>query len=103
MASSMAALSRTDRVTTCSVARPCHTSPTSGPVGVRPGGVLSANRPQPAPGIRSDPPPPPPPASGTIRAATAAAEPPLDPPGVRLPAPRVPVGPQGAGLGTGRG
>src|SRR5262249_33665257 len=49
--------------------------------------------PQSAAGWRMDPPVSEPSASGTIRAATAAADPPLDPPGVRSSAQGLCVGP----------
>ena len=78
----MAALSRTERVRTCSTTAPCQISPKSGPVGIRPRVGFRPNRPQQAAGIRIDPPPSPPEAKGTMPPATAAAEPPLDPPGV---------------------
>jgi hypothetical protein len=79
----MAALSRTERARTCSTAKPRQDSPMSGPVGVRPRVGLRPKRPQAEAGIRIEPPPSPPLASGTRRAATAAPEPPEDPPGVR--------------------
>ena len=78
----MAALSRTERLTTCSTAAPCHFSPCSGPVGTRPRLGFRPNNPQHAAGMRIDPPPSPAPATGTMPAATAAAAPPLLPPGV---------------------
>jgi len=83
IASSIAAESRTVRVSTCSATQPCQICPASGPVGTRPRLGFSPNTPQHDAGIRIDPPPSPPLAIGTIRAATAAADPPLDPPGVR--------------------
>jgi len=52
------------------------------PAGTRPSEVLMPERPQHDEGIRMEPPPSDPVASGTIPAATAAAEPPDDPPGV---------------------
>ena len=52
----------------------------SGPVGMRPRVGLMANTPLQEAGMRSEPPPSPPCAMGTIRAATAAPEPPLEPP-----------------------
>ena len=54
----------------------------SGPTGVRPRDGLSPNRPQHDAGIRIEPPPSFACASGTMPAATAAAAPPLEPPGV---------------------
>ncbi len=97
IASSIAALSRTDRVITCSIAAPSHSSPSIGPVGVRPRVGLSPNRPQHDAGMRIDPPPSPPPASGTIPAATAAADPPLDPPLVLVRSHGLCVGPKSSG------
>src|SRR5205807_10273914 len=58
-------------------------SPMSGPTETRPRAGFSPTRPQQAAGIRVEPPPSFPCAIGTIPAATAAADPPLDPPGVR--------------------
>lgn len=75
-----AAASRTVRVTTPSVVAPAQLSPTSGPwltrarVGFRPTSAHSDA------GMRIDPPPSLAWATGTIPAATAAAEPPLEPP-----------------------
>src|SRR5687768_12931353 len=83
IASRIAALSRTDRVRQCSITAPCQISPAIGPTGVRPRVGLSPNRPQHDAGMRMDPPPSPPPAHGTIPLATAAADPPEDPPVVR--------------------
>jgi hypothetical protein len=57
-------------------------SPRSGANEMRPLEALSPTRPQHAAGIRSDPPPSLPWARGTAPAATAAADPPEDPPGV---------------------
>src|SRR6266498_5835235 len=79
----MAAESRTERVNTCSMSNPFHDSPTIGPVGVRPRVGLRPNIPHAEDGMRIEPPPSPPEASGTNRAATAAPDPPDDPPGVR--------------------
>ena len=55
--------------------------PASGPSDTRPRAGLSPTSPQQAAGIRIEPPPSLPCAIGTIPAATAAAEPPLEPPG----------------------
>src|SRR5450755_2337554 len=54
-----------------------------GPTETRPRAGLRPTSPQHDAGIRIEPPPSLPWAIGTIPAATAAAEPPLDPPGVR--------------------
>ena len=81
--SSASAESRTLRDTTRSLEAPSQTSPQAGPTDTRPRDGRKPNKPQHAAGIRIDPPPSLAPAIGTIPAATAAAEPPLDPPGVR--------------------
>ena len=75
-------MSRTLRESTPSLQAPNHTSPMPGPLEMRPRDGFSANSPQQAAGMRSEPPPSLPPAIGTTPAATAAAEPPLEPPGV---------------------
>ena len=62
---------------------PLQSSLASGPTGVRPRVGLRPKRPQQDAGIRIEPPPSLPCATGTMPAATAAAEPPLEPPGVR--------------------
>ena len=54
-----------------------------GSLGTSPNVGLSPATPQNDDGIRIEPPPSVPSANGTIPAATAAAEPPLEPPGVR--------------------
>ena len=59
-------------------------SPVGVSVGVRPRDGFSVTRPQHAAGYRSDPPASPPLATDTMPDATADAEPPLDPPGVRV-------------------
>ena len=51
---------------------------------MRPNEGLCPTRPQKPPGVRVDPPPSLAVANGTIPAATALADPPLDPPGVRV-------------------
>src|SRR6185437_11831867 len=80
-ASSSAALSRTEVVRTCwtdsGYANP---SPIDAP-GTLPRDGLKPKRPHIEDGMRIDPPPSLPCATGTIPDATAAAEPPLDPPG----------------------
>ena len=58
---------------------PC---PPSGANELRPRRGLSPTRPQQDAGTRMEPVPSPPDAAGTTPAATAAADPPLDPPGV---------------------
>src|SRR5947199_4341795 len=79
VASSSAALSRTERVSACSAAPPAETSPYSGPSGLRARVGLRANRPQAEAGYRSEPPRSLPCTNGTMHDATAAAEPPQDP------------------------
>src|ERR671933_1993302 len=80
MASRTAAASRTDRATEPSMVPPAHPSPTSGPWLTRPRVGLSPTRPHSLAGMRIEPPPSLACASGTSPAATAAAEPPEDPP-----------------------
>ena len=65
------------------MANPLQDSPTSGPVGVRPRVGFRPKNPQADEGMRIEPPPSPPEAIGTMRAATAAPDPPEEPPGVR--------------------
>src|SRR5688572_25988683 len=79
------------------IAAPSHSSPSMGPVGVRPRVGLSPKIPQHDAGMRIDPPPSPPPAIGTIPAATAAADPPLEPPLVRATSQGLRVGPNSSG------
>ena len=81
--SSMAALSRTLRLTTWSVWNPHHASPSSGASDSRARVGFSPTTPQHAAGERIDPPPSLAWAAGIMRAATAAAAPPLDPPAMR--------------------
>ena len=78
--SSVPAQSRTLSATTCSVASPPQASPTSGPPGISPRDGFRPTSPQHEAGIRIDPAPSLACAIGTIRAATAAPAPPLDPP-----------------------
>jgi hypothetical protein len=80
MPSSTRAESRTLRLTTPSVAAPPQSSPRRGPKETLPRLGFSPNNPHSDAGIRIDPPPSLACAIGTIPAATAAAEPPLDPP-----------------------
>ena len=77
-------MSRTLRVTASRPTRPDHSSPLSGPTVTRPRLGLSPTSPQNEAGMRIEPPPSPAWPMGTTPAATAAAEPPLDPPGVRV-------------------
>ena len=76
-------MSRTERATTSSSVRPEMTSPISGPCEVRWRVGLRPTRPLWLAGIRIEPPPSLAWAIGTMPAATAAPEPPLEPPGVR--------------------
>ena len=69
----------------------------SGPIDVRPRDGFSPTSPQQLAGMRIDPPPSLAWATATIPLATAAADPPLDPPGVRVGVPRVVRGPVGLG------
>src|SRR5262245_50507520 len=101
LTSSSAALSRTVRVSTCSTARPSQCSLASGPTGLRPRLGLSPNSPQHEAGMRIEPPPSPPCATGTIPEATAAAAPPLEPPGVRRTSQGFLVAPNKTGSVTG--
>src|SRR5690554_2831617 len=64
------------------MAIPCMASCIFGPQGTRPRPGFKPNKPQQAAGIRIDPPPSLAPAKGTTPAATIAAEPPDEPPGV---------------------
>ena len=72
---------RTVRVSTPSTTR--KDSPSSGALEIRPRAGLSPTRPQQAAGMRIEPPPSLAWATGTMPEATAAAEPPEEPPGVR--------------------
>ena len=74
----------------------------SGAKELRPRVGFSPKTPQHEAGIRIDPPPSFPWAMGTIRAATAAAEPPLEPPAVRSIAQGFRVGPNARGSVVGR-
>ena len=71
-ASSIAALSRTERVTTWRTTSPAHASPSSGPSEMRPRVGFSPNRPHALAGMRMEPPPSPACATGTMPDATAA-------------------------------
>ena len=84
-------MSATVRVSIPSI--PSSESPSSGAEEIRPRWGLSPTRPQHAAGMRIEPPPSLPCATGTIPAATAAAEPPEEPPGVRSRSQGLRVGP----------
>ena len=71
---------RTVRVTTCSMTSPPRSSPNIGPSGFRARVGFIPTSPQHAAGTRMEPPPSFACAIGTTPAATAAAEPPLEPP-----------------------
>ncbi len=86
--SSSSALSATVRASAPKVASPSQPSP-SGCDETRPRVGFMPTSPQQAAGIRIEPPPSDAPAAGTRPAATAAAEPPDEPPGVRDEIPRV--------------
>jgi hypothetical protein len=80
VASSSAALSRTLHVTAWPAEAPPQPSPASGPIGLRARVGLRPNSPQQEAGMRMEPPPSVACAIGTMPDATAAAEPPLEPP-----------------------
>src|SRR5271170_288579 len=80
VASRRAALSRTLRVSACAVASPNQRSVPVGPMGIRPREGLRPNRPVQDAGTRIEPPPSDACAIGTMPPATAAAEPPDEPP-----------------------
>src|SRR5260221_13161529 len=80
MASSIAALSRTLRLTTWPQETPAQPSPRSGPIGLRARVGFNPNTPDAEAVIRIEPPPSLACAAGTMRAATAAAPPPDNPP-----------------------
>src|SRR3954468_23999104 len=80
MASSTAAESRTVRVTTPCTVLPIHDSPVSGPSDTRPRLAFKPTSPQFAAGMRIDPPPSLAWPTATSPAATAAADPPAEPP-----------------------
>jgi hypothetical protein len=98
--SSMAAQSPTVRVSAPSVDRKC--SPRSGALEIRPRDTFRPTRPVQAAGIRIEPPPSLPCATGTVPDATAALEPPDEPPGVRSVSHGLRVGPLRRGSVTGR-
>src|SRR6478672_12229912 len=76
----MTALSRTLMLTTWPQAKPPQPSPRSGPSGLRARVGFRPNTPEADAGIRIDPPPSLACATGRMRAATAAAAPPDEPP-----------------------
>ena len=78
--SSTPAASRTVRVTAPSITPPAHASPVSGPWLTRPRVGLSPTSPHSLAGMRMEPPPSLACATGTRPAATAAADPPDEPP-----------------------
>ena len=92
-ASNSAAVSRTLRLTQSSMARPLSGSPETGPAGTRPRVGFKPTRPQAAAGIRIEPPPSLACAMGRMRAATADAAPPLEPPALRVTSHGLRVGP----------
>src|SRR5215470_16287261 len=82
--SSSAAVSRTESVTACSVLRPPNPSPVYGAIVLRARVGLRPTPPQHAAGARIEPKPSLAWAMGTMRAPTAAAAPPLEPPEMRV-------------------
>ena len=99
-ASSSTAVSRTVRLTQCSTPRP--TSARDRPDGDAALARLEPDQPAADAGMRMLPPPSEALAIGTIPAATAAADPPLDPPGVRSRSHGLCVGPHATGCVVGR-
>ncbi len=93
-------MSRTDRVTANATLTP--DSSRSGPIEVRPWDGFSPISPQQEAGMRIEPPPSEALATGTMPAATAAAAPPDEPPGVRSVDHGLRVGPNEVGSVTGR-
>ena len=93
--SSSAAVSRTVRARTCTTDRPDSSS--RGPLETRPRDGFSPTSPQSAAGMRMEPPPSPAPATGTMPEATAAADPPEEPPGPRSVFHGLRVGPYASG------
>src|SRR5829696_4164706 len=92
-----AALSRTVRLTHPSVDAPPQPSPACGPREIRPRDGFSPKRPQHDAGMRIEPPPSDAWATATMPAATAAAEPPDEPPAVWSSAHGLWVGPNDIG------
>src|SRR5215472_926193 len=97
MASRIAAVSRTERVTTPSALKAPTLSPSFGPFDKRPRDGFSPINPHRLAGMRVEPPPSFAWAAGTMPAATAAAEPPLDPPTERVRSHGLRVGPNASG------
>src|SRR6185437_3132547 len=96
VASSSAALSRTEIETQCCAPAPARVSPIGARL-IRPRDGFSPNRPHRPAGIRIEPPPSVACPIGTPRAATIAAEPPDEPPGERSLRHGLMVGPPSAG------
>src|SRR2546428_1194926 len=82
---------------------PAQLSPMSGPSEVRPRDGFSPTRPHSLAGTRIEPPPSFACAAGTMPEATAAADPPLEPPGERAVSHGFRVGPYASGSGVGAG
>src|SRR5258708_35190065 len=101
IASRTAAVSLTVRVRTGSITLPRRPPLRAGPVDSRPRDGFNPTRPQQAAGPRIDPVASLPCATATMPEATAAAEPPLEPPGVRLTSQGLRVGPNASGSVTG--
>ena len=101
-ASRIAAVSRTDFDTTSSTVRPDMLSPMIGPSEMRCRVGLSPTRPHSLAGMRIEPPPSLAWATGTMPAATAAADPPLDPPVERERSQGLRLGPYAFGSVVGR-
>jgi hypothetical protein len=102
VASSSAAASRTERVTMNSAEKPLQRSPSPGPNEFRPRDGLRPTSAQWLAGMRIDPPPSLACATGTRPAATAAAAPPLEPPGLCAGFHGLRVGPNAIGSVVGR-
>src|SRR3954454_17032382 len=98
----MAAVSRTDFETTSSTVRPDMLSPIRGPSEIRCLVGFSPTRPHSLAGMRIEPPPSLAWATGTIPDATAAADPPLEPPVERVVSHGFPLGPYALGSVVGR-
>src|SRR5688500_15653336 len=99
--SSTPAVSRTVRVTTSRRTKPDQSSPSSGPNDTRPREGISPTRPQALAGTRMEPPPSPAWPTGTMPDATAAPDPPLDPPDDRSVSHGLRVGPYTSGSAVG--